>query len=84
MQCIIFSKDVSAELKSITFHNASLSPFVGHFTDAISFCSFRPKRRALLLIGNNATPGIQKHNSYLSDSCSIQSQVGRRLLSSEK
>lgn len=71
MQRIIFSKGVSAELKSITFHNASLSPFVCHFTDAISFCSFLSKRQALLLIGNNAIQKIWKYNSYISDSCGI-------------
>lgn len=84
MQRIIFSKGVTAELKSITFYNASLSPFVCHFSDAISFCSFRLKRQALLLIGNNAMPKIWKHNGSVSDSCGIQSQVGRQLLSSVK
>lgn len=83
MQNIIFSKGVSAELKSITSHNASLS-FLCHFTDAIFFSSFRPKRQALLLIGNNAMLKIWKHNSYVPDSCGIQSQVGQCLLSSEK
>lgn len=80
MQCIIFSKGVSTELKSITFYNASLSAFVCHFIDAILFCSFRLKRQLLLLIGNNAMLKIWKHNNSVPDSCGIQSQARRLLL----
>lgn len=83
MQNVIFSKG-SCVLKSIAFYNARLSPFVCHFTDAISFCSLYSEIQALLLIENNVVPKIWNHNSYVSDSCGIQSRVGRLLLSLEK